>query len=391
MPLDALLADPVVGVNPQDRLPITAQLWRDAHGQHSRHRMLHMLSAHRPGIVYGLDVVVSSKNPRKVWVTPGVAVDAEGNVIVLSASESFEFTDRGMNYLVIAYDEGDVRESLIDIGNGEQVYANFVEFRRILVTKEAPTGTTLELARVERGAADAPVSEPANPFDPGRNELNQLYRRLSFPYCRVDGEIGEVSHVPKADMAGWKPNRAGLVNLVRAANNMGFHLDFVGPYRLTGNDATPPLVLYFSGKEAFNDLSEEELGGLRSYLRRGGLLFGDASKGDKGFVKSFTSLAETLGAKLAPMKKDHPLLASNHRFAAAPIGGQEAGEILIDDAAGIMLSTFDYGGAWQGGAEDTKTMTSRERIRQAEEFGLNVVAHAAARFRQAEMERLKTS
>lgn len=391
MPLDELLANPVVGVNPQDRLPITAQLWRDAHGQHSHHRTLHMLSAHRPGIVYGLDVVVSSKSPKKVWVTPGVAVDGEGNVIVLSASESFEFTDRGMNYLVIAYDEGDVRESQITIGKDEMVYTNFVEFRRIFVTKEAPTGTTLELARVERSDANADVKEPANPFDPGRNELNTLYRRLSFPYCRVDGEIGEVSHVPKNDMAGWKPNRAGLVNLVRSANNMGFHLDFIGPYRLTGNDDTPPLVLYFSGKEAFNDLSEEEVGGLRSYLRRGGLLFGDASKGDAGFVKSFTALSETLGAKLAPMKGDHPMLAANHRFAVPPIGGQDDGKLLIDDSVGILLSTYDYGGAWQGNASDTKTMTSRERIRQAEEFGQNVVAYAANRLRHAELERLKAS
>ena len=91
------------------------------------------------------------------------------------------------------------------------------------------------------------------------------------------------------------------------------------------------------------------------------------------------------------MKGDHPLLASNHRFAAPPIGGQETGDILIDDSAGILLSTYDYGGAWQGGAADTKTMTSRERIRQAEEFGLNIVAYAAARFRQAELERLKAS
>lgn len=380
-----------MGVEPQDRLPITATLWRDAHGQHSRHRLLHALSAHRPGIVVGLDVVVSSKNPQKVWVTPGLAIDADGKVVILSASESFDLKERGTTYVVLEYDEGDVGASEVALSADESVYANFIEYRRLRVTKEAPTGATLELARIERSDPNAAVAEPADPFDPGKNELNLLYRRLAFPYCRVDGAIGEVSHVPKTDMAGWKPNRAGLVNLVRASNNMGFHLDFVGPYRLVKPDGRTPLVLYFSGKEAFNDLSEEETGGLRKYLRDGGLLFGDASQGDAGFAKSFTALAEALGAKLAPLKGDHAILSANHRFASPPPGAKEDGKLLVDDAAGILLSTHDYGGAWQGDVEDSKSMTARERIRQAEEFGQNVVAYAATRLRDAELDRLRGS
>ena len=56
--------------------------------------------------------------------------------------------------------------------------------------------------------------------------------------------------------------------------------------------------------------------------------------------------------------------------------------------AGIVFSTYDYGAAWQGEVEKPDAPDARERIRQAQEFGLNVVAAAAGRRRARELARL---
>lgn len=59
--------------------------------------------------------------------------------------------------------------------------------------------------------------------------------------------------------------------------------------------------------------------------------------------------------------------------------------MLADTGKGIILGTMDYGGAWQGDVEKPEATDSRERIRQAVEFGLNVVAYASRRRRLQEL------
>ena len=55
---------------------------------------------------------------------------------------------------------------------------------------------------------------------------------------------------------------------------------------------------------------------------------------------------------------------------------------------GVILSTHDYGGAWQGNLAKGDDEGSRDRIRRAIEFGLNVVGFAAQRKRRAELARI---
>lgn len=377
MPLDNLIAYPIKGVNAQDRLPITAKLWTDSHDHHVKHRQLHALAAHRPGIVYGLEVFVSSTNEQTVTIAPGVAVDENGNTIVLSGPESFTFREKGTNYLVLEYQAGYDGDSEVALGPNEKVFANFVEFRHIAVTKEPARGGQIELARVQRSDANAAIKEAANPFDPGQNELSLLYRSLSYPHCYVDGRVGEVQYLPNKDLSAWKPNRAGLVNFVREAAGHGFHLDFIGPYRLSEPDRLrEPLVLYMAGREGFKELSPDELANLRALLDRGGFLVGESKGGDDAFARSFDALARALGASLQPLPAGHPLLSSHVLFPKAPGGA----EILLDEKGGVLFTSADFGGTWQGEAPGKGD--PREGVRQAIEFGLNVAAFADRRRRR---------
>jgi len=393
MPLEELIAQEITGIRPFNELPIDALVWGEAHNHHHLHRRLHALAGHRPGIVVGLEVVPTQE--RTIVVAPGVAVDADGQAIVLSEPAALTFRERGQNYVIIAYKPMLDEQSGLTVGGGQEYY-RLIESREIVVTKDLPSTPYLELARVARTGNDKPVREAANSFDPGPDELNILHRQLAFPHCYADSVIGELGYVPMSDPDpnAWKPNRAGLWNLLRAGNGSSFHLDFCGPYAVARESVVGsrgPTLLYMAGKGGFKPLQDAEVEGLGRFLNTGGMLLGEASGGSAEFAKAFQDLSGRLGARLRPVAKGHPLLSAHHLFPDLPPGGKASGEILVSEDNGVFLSTFDYGGAWQGDLKDKvpDVTAARERIRQAQEFGLNFVALAATRRRVRELSRLR--
>ncbi|HWA84375.1 MAG TPA: DUF4159 domain-containing protein [Fimbriimonadaceae bacterium] len=380
MPIEEMIARRITGISPFNELPIDAEIWREAHGQHNVHRQLHAIAAHRPGIVFGLEVVVSKKE-RTVIVAPGVGIDSEGRTLLLSEPATFLLEEKGQIYITISYEDNVDAKSAITVGSGKK-YFRLVEGRQVIATKDLPKGAYLELARIDRSAKEKAVKEAANPFDPCEDELNLLYRQVAFPHCYADGGVGELVFLPKADPSAWKPNRAGLYNLVREANGCGFHVEFTGLYNLRAPTEPAPLLLYVAACGEFQPLSDEQVTGLKKYLDAGGTLFAEASKGDAGFVKGFAEVAKKVGATPKKIAAGSPLLTAHHMFPTPPAGGQDKGEVQADLDKGVILSTFDYGAAWQGEVD------SRDKVRNAQEFGHNIIAFAAQRRRLAELARM---
>ena len=387
MPLEEIIARPITGIKPFNELPVDAEIWREAHDHHHLHRQLHGIAAHRPGIVFGLEVVASQTKGNSVVVAPGVGVDEDGQTVVLSEAVPFTLEERGQIYITLSFLRTADRNSAVTVGGGQQ-YFRTVEGRDVKATKELPATAYLELARIYRTSATAAVKDAKNPFDPGNDELSLLNRRVAFPHCYADVAVGELSYVPKNSPTAWKPNRAGLVNLLREGNGRGFHVDFSGPINLRAqNTAQEPALLYVAGKEGFQALADAEIEGLRRFLASGGLLWGEASGGSEDFGTSFQDLAGKLGATLKPIGKAHPLLSAHHMFSAPPPGAQEKGAVTGDAEAGVFFSTFDYGGAWQGEVAKADASNARDHIRTAQEFGLNIIAYAANRRRLRELAR----
>lgn len=367
---------PITGVNPFDELPVDAGIWRTAHDHHHRHRFLHNMIIHRPGIVYGLEVLV--RQDRTLLVAPGAAVDAEGRVIVLQEPVTFDMDEKGQFFITLSYKQPYIEQSAITVGGGEKYYA-FLEGREVRNTKDVPGSDQIELARVYRTNPTKPVQNAVNPFDPGSDEINQLHRRLAFPHCYADVLIGELAYVPKAG-GDWKPNRSGLWNLLQEGNGRGFHLEFAGPVNVTAEKITTwPAVLYIAGSQAFQPLSAQQIEGLRRFNEHGGVLLGDSSGAD--FTAAFTELAQQLGCPLEKLPAGHALLKAHYMFSATPPGAQKASAFRLDATGGVMLSEVNYGGAWQGEVPDPQAVDARERIRQAVEFGLNLAVFAAKRQR----------
>ena len=387
MPLDDLIARPIHDIEPFDDLPVNAALWQEAHDHHRIHRQIHAVAAHRPGIVYGLEVTALGGN--RVVVAPGVAIDEEGQAIQLPVPYQLEFNRSGTQYIVASFRFKPDPASARTVGDGERHF-RVVEDPLVIGALALPDEPHLELARISRSSADAPVREAANRFDPGRDELNLLHRVLAFPHCYADTAVGELPYLSHQE-GGWRVNRAGLWSLLHEGNGRGFHLRFTGPANL--NDAATfrrsgTSLLYMAGPGGFVEQpAPQQVEGLRRFLDDGGVLVGDASGGNDGFAASFGELAKNVGAKLKPLPKGHPLLREHYIFGAPPPGASGRADIAIDDERGVVLSRADYGAAWQGDIPQPEAPDARERIRQTLEFGLNLVAFAARRRRRVEMAR----
>lgn len=389
MALEEIIARRITGIRPFNELPIDAEIWREAHGHHALHRHLHAVAAHRPGIVFGLEVVASKVKERTVVVAPGVGIDTNGQTIVLEEPVSFTIEEARQIFIVLSFLRAADRNSAVTVGGGQQFYRE-VEGRDLRQTKEPPAAPSLELARLFRSSPDKPIRDAAKAFTPGNDEINLLYRPIAFPHCYADVGVGELSYVPKTGAAPWNPNRAGLWNLLREGNGSGFHLAFTGPLNLRaatfgGGD---PALLYVAGRQGFQPLADAETDGLRRFLDAGGLLFGEASGGSDEFAQGFRELAGRLGATLTEVGGGHPLLTAHHVFSAPPPGAQEGGRLQADLDAGVLFGTHDYGAAWQGEIADPGAADARARIRQAQEFGMNLIALAAQRRRVRELSRL---
>lgn len=392
MSLDDLLRRPISGIRPFNELPIDAEIWRQAHSHHHMHRHLHAVAAHRPGIVYGLEVVASRSRPHTIIVAPGVGIDADGQTLIVREPTPLTIEEARQIYVTLAFQRQADRNYAVNIGGAPQ-YFREIEGRELVISRELPSDKPyLELARIFRSANDAPIKEAANPASPTNDELNLLFRPLAFPHCYADIGVGEMSYIPREGRL-WNPNRAGLWNLLREGNGRGFRLQFTGPMVLNtsaGQAAVAePALLYVAGRTGWRPIPDPEVEGLSRYLSGGGLLVGEAGQGNPDFATDFQALATRLGANLQPVTKGHPLLTAHFIFASTPGGGHTGGTVLADTRAGIVLSTADYGGAWQGDVDRPADPDSRERIRESVEFGLNLVAYAANRRRVRTLEGLE--
>ena len=393
MPLETMIANKITGIRPFNELPIDAEIWKQAHNHHHLHRFLHAVAAHRPGVVTGLEVIASQVKERTLVVAPGVAIDSEGQTLVVSEPVPLEVDAvRGNVYVTLSFRRERDSRSAVTVGGGQEYYRE-LEGRTLITVKELPKTPYVELARIYSSAADKPVKDAANPSAPAFDEINLLFRPVSFPRCYADIGVGEVAYVPKTTASPWNPNRSGLWNLLREGNGRGFHLAFTGSLGLkalaTGQDVgAAPSLVYVAGRQGFQPFGDSEADGLKKFLADGGLLLAEAGQGNAEFAAGFQELAGKLGAKLKKLPKNDPLLSAHHVFSAPPPGGQNQGELLADMDAGIVFSTYDYGAAWQGEVEKPDAPDARERIRAAQEFGLNVVAAAAGRRRARELARL---
>ncbi|NET08625.1 MAG: hypothetical protein F6K09_01505 [Merismopedia sp. SIO2A8] len=177
-----------------DGLLMNADLWHQAHDYHRQRQNFVYQALHHPAIIYGLGVVAihppsdvqsTYRDRRWVEVQPGVAIDAQGNPIVVNQPEPFRIESEPspdehlLVYLTVSYvDPDEMRATLSDrltiaerfrIVEKMTLGPNDVELCRIMLSGKEITGKEITAKEIAIAAA-------ANVFHPQANELDLRYR-----------------------------------------------------------------------------------------------------------------------------------------------------------------------------------------------------------------------
>ena len=394
MALEDILRFRLKRVNPFQGLVIDADTWQDAHNYHRDQQRLHVLALHKTGIVEGLQVTASSPPDLSVSIQPGMAIDPEGNIIIVPKTQRYRIQTRvkGMVYLIIQFRE--VPSEPYQPSEGGQP-TRILEAYRIQEREKLPGEPHLELGRIDFDPAEEAIKDARTTSKPGRNEINLSFRQdaraatapvppVAPPEARAAAP--EAVGAPKETVVlghavlgevDKELHSGGLGNLVKEINQRA---DVTA--RLEKNISLDKSImrctmLYLAGNGRF-ELSAEEQAALSAFLQAGGLIMGEGcsegdgeSRGAREFGLAFNQLAGQLKRKLEIVQRGHPLLSSVHVFGEVPQGA-EAGMLL--EGGNMVYSGSDYGCAWQGGHRSHPL--SREAIRNAIEMGVNILACA---------------
>ncbi|HVC33884.1 MAG TPA: DUF4159 domain-containing protein [Chloroflexota bacterium] len=365
-------------VNPFRGLMIDEEAWSDAHDYHRLQSRLHLLAAHGWGIVEGLEVVAEPHVPNTLLIRPGVAFDAQGRPMLIGQERRLTMTATEGTTLYVALRWREEMTAPQRFWNDLDEYTRVVERCDALIQEVPPAPPVLELARL---TIAGPVRNADDPLNPQPGEIDLRFRERLMLRPRPDLAVAQLV---SADAAGKPPRHVlGLRYLLREIGlTTGYRARWAGVVRL-GDPLPPASLLYCAGTDKF-DVGDGAIGGLREFLQNGGVALFDVCTEGKGsdFVGSVERLAKQLECGLQPVDRSHPMLAARHVFSEPPLSGKQD-ETTLAEGGGLVLSTVDYGCAWQGGSSEKPL--PRETIRAALELGVNAAVYARQRQRPLEV------
>ena len=370
----------------RDGLLLTAERWQRAHDYQRKRQNLHYQSINQPGIVCGLGVRVISapeevasqyRDNRWVQIQPGIAIDVEGNPIIVPHPINFRIATDVKDsepvtvYLVAQYRDPD---QLGGSPDREVVQETF----RIDERSRLPDRSDVELCRVLlRSSQQELLRTPVDVFFPGYGELDLRYRRQAQAKPQGLIQIAQVN----TDDGDCSRNFFNLTYLMRAVEDIYPSLKGAETVKRVNWDGDIHLyeLLYLTGQQSLS-LNNHQFSMLSNYLKSGGTLLVDAPTQSTELIQSVQLLAQHLQTPLKSLqesRRDHPLRIKPFLFSALPM--MDGTRIQLLFGGGIILAIGNLGGLW---GLDEELKRSRTEIRTAQELGINIL-HFAWKRKQA--------
>ncbi|MDD5435633.1 MAG: hypothetical protein PH343_09425, partial [Nitrospira sp.] len=187
MNFDEILKFKLKRVNPFQGLVIDSDTWRDAHDYHHDQQKLHTLAFHETGILYGLEVVANKTPDMSIIINPGIAVDPEGNFIIVPEIYNYRIqtTAKQTVYIIVQFREipgGPYQPP----ENGQPT--RIIEAYRIQERDKLPKEPYIELCRVNFDPAGKVIKNAKNPSQVGMNEIDINFRQEAKKVMRPNIE-----------------------------------------------------------------------------------------------------------------------------------------------------------------------------------------------------------
>ena len=376
--IDTLRLNPLERLRVYDSLMIDAERWRKAHDYHRERQNIHYQSLNQSGIVCGLGVKritppkeVSAQFRLQPWlkIQPGVAIDWEGNPIIVPQAIDFplrlpknaEEEIEPINlYLVVSYRDP---ENLNRKNTGEVIQETF----RLDQKTSVPIKGEVELCRIKWQPSATKINAPKNVFFPQINEIDLRYR--SPVKERVRGTI----NIFTKDIA--VQSQENLTHLLASVSALYPAFQGAKEPRLTTLRNIRNLTscdLFFLFSDGIDKLDSGEITVLQDYLQKGGIILIEESKNygidrvGNLIARKFSFDPLTWQTKLG---KNHPLRTQPFLFAGLPEIQRHPIEVWYHEQ-GLVLIEGELSAAW---GFDEELMLSREEIRAAQEFGINLL------------------
>jgi hypothetical protein len=363
----------------KDGLLLTAERWKRAHDYQRKRQNLHYQSINQPGIVCGLgvraisapiDVADSYRDARWVQIQPGIAIDLEGNLIIVPHPVNFRVAAELKDgkpitiYLVTQYRDPDQLE---DVPEQDILQETF----RIDERRSPPEPLDVELCRILLVDQQQAIATPTDVFFPGYSDLDLRYRRQA--QARPQGLV-QLAEIQYNDPDSHH-NFFNLTYLLRTVEDLYPALRGAEtlPQIRWEDDLRPYELLYLTGRSELV-LNTHQFSRLSAYLKSGGTLLVDAPTEATELIQSIQLLAKQLQTPLKSLRearRDHPLRVKPFLFAALPMVEQTRIQLL--SGGGIILAIGDLGRAW---GLDEHLDRSRSELRDAQELGINILHFA---------------
>ena len=364
----------------RDGLLLTAERWQRAHDYQRKRQNLHYQSINQPGIVCGLgvrvipapeEVAARYRDNRWVQIQPGIAIDLEGNPIVVPHQINFRIaTELKESEPVTVYLVAQYRDPDCLGGNPDREIVQ--ETFRIDERSRPPERSEVELCRVLlRSSQQELLCTPADIFFPGYGDLDLRYRRQAQARPQGLVQIAQIN----SDDEDCSRNFFNLTYLLRAVEDIYPSLKGAESVAQVtwDEDMHPYELLYLTGDRGLS-LNNHQFSKLSSYLKSGGTLLVDAPVNSTELIQSVQAIAQHLQTPLKSLqeaRRDHPLRMKPFLFSALPMIDETRIQLL--SGGGIILAIGNLGGLW---GLDEELQRSRADIRTAQELGINILHFA---------------
>jgi len=391
-------------INPFDRLHVydglmmNSKRWLLAHEYHRRRQNVHYQSLNIPGIVWGLGVRLIDapaeadaqfRDARWVEIQPGIAIDVEGNPIVVDAAIDRKYRIRTPAplrgsltvYLVVSY----VDPYNPDRQQNSELLREWIRFDE---RTTPPEYHQVELCRIELQPGIVKLEKPSDVLFPDRNQLDLRYRMQAKARPEAVVKVAQM----RQSEADYDNGRKKLSNKIE--ENLSYLIQSVaalypslqgeteiGKVSLQTRRSVDAYDLLYLADSQIVEFDEEEIETLRSYLRTGGIVLIDSPSYNEDLADIIINdiITDELDIDLKPwqeISRENPLRSQPFLFGALPNINQQ--EIERWSGGGVILVRGALSDAW---GLDEEYLRDRNEIRTAQELGINIL-HLAWRRRQ---------
>ena len=435
---------PVAAIAPLRRLAVRngllldAERWQVAHDYHRQRQNLHYQALHLPGIVCGLEVAVGPppaevsaryRDQRWLQVSPGVAIDAHGNLVVVDQPVSVHLASLAEAqphwvYLVVRHvDPEGLQRS--------QPTAIIAETFRLDEKKQPPGPLDIEVCRILLPPNDGPLLPAADVFAPGVGEIDLRYRqqaqlrpqalvKVAYAQTALASEDQRIRHSLQTLLDATQ----ALYPVLQAEADLqavNLHVAEAASSETASPEPVDCDLFYLTHRQCLG-LSPPAIATLQQHLHQGGVLLVELPSRDGNFEemhaigreldtavadlqgsRRFADLRSQLAAEqvavtesldsrlaaaqqallqhltqpdwtpppLAAPPEDHPLRRSPFAFSQWPVIRQAP--LRLYSGGGIVLALGDLSLAW---AASPELALPRDRVRAAHELGINLLHFA---------------